>query len=380
LQVKDKRDRFKLLAKAVCLVALVYFFLASIGLMGVAFKGFGQDFAETLISTTANPFVGLFVGVLATSLIQSSSTTTSIVVGMVGSGVLTMVNAVPIILGANIGTAVTNTMVSLAHVTRREEFKRAIAGATVHDFFNLLCVSLFFPLELSFGFLRRSATALVNIIPKEVEGCTFHSPVKEAIKPTVATIEHLFLEIANLPDQVSHVILLVISVLGIFFALFFIVRIMRTLIAYQAEKLFTTVLGKSSFLAIIAGFLFTAFVQSSSITTSLLVPMVAAGIVSIETIFPITIGANIGTTVTTILASLATGNIAAMVIAFTHFLFNFLGTVIIYPIKFFRLIAINLAKGLGNISFRKRRYAFLYIIVIYFMIPAILIFWSKIFH
>ena len=110
----------KTLFKMFAVVALLYCFLVSIGLMGSAFKGFGKGFAESLIKTTSNPLVGLFIGILATSLVQSSSTTTSIVVGMVGSGVIAVPNAIPIVMGANIGTTVTNTLVSLGHVSRRD--------------------------------------------------------------------------------------------------------------------------------------------------------------------------------------------------------------------------------------------------------------------
>ena len=68
---------------------LLYLFLVSIALMGGAFKGVGKHFAEKLIETTSNPFVGLFIGILATGLVQSSSTVTSLVVGIVGAGGLT---------------------------------------------------------------------------------------------------------------------------------------------------------------------------------------------------------------------------------------------------------------------------------------------------
>ena len=137
------KSKVKTFSHILLVIGLLYFFLVSVGLMGSAFKGFGRDFAENLIRTTSNPFVGLFIGILATSIIQSSSCTTSIVVGMVSSGVITVDNAVYIVMGANIGTTVTNTIVSLAHVTRRDEFKRAISTATVHDFFNFFCVCLF---------------------------------------------------------------------------------------------------------------------------------------------------------------------------------------------------------------------------------------------
>ena len=162
-------------AKILLIAFFLYFFLVSIGLMERAFKGFGAGFAENLIRTTSNPFVGLFIGLLTTSIIQSSSTTTSIVVGMVGCGVLTVGNAVPIIMGANIGTTVTNTLVSLGHFTRRDEFRRAFSAATVHDFFNLICVAVMFPLELATGFLQKIATRMAEFLQSAEE---LNSPVQ----------------------------------------------------------------------------------------------------------------------------------------------------------------------------------------------------------
>jgi len=98
------KNRAKTLAKILSVAFLLYLFLVSIGLMGAAFKGFGKGFAESLIKTTSNPFVGLFIGILATSMVQSSSTVTSVVVGIVAAGGITVTNAVPIVMGANIGT------------------------------------------------------------------------------------------------------------------------------------------------------------------------------------------------------------------------------------------------------------------------------------
>jgi sodium-dependent phosphate cotransporter len=115
------------------------------------------------------------------------------------------------------------------------------------------------------------------------------------------------------------------------------------------------------------------------VTTSLLVPLVAAGILTIEAAFPITIGANIGTTTTAILASFATGNIHAIVIAFAHFLFNLTGAVFIYPIKYCRIVPISLAKWLGNLAAEKRRYAIAYVLGVFFIVPALLILISRLF-
>lgn len=351
---------------------LVYLFLVSIGLMGDAFKGFGKGFAESLIQTTSNPFVGLFIGILATSLVQSSSTTTSIVVGMVGSGVMTVSNAIPIVMGANIGTTVTNTLVSLGHVSRREEFRRAIAGATVHDFFNLICVLIMFPLNLATGFLEHLARLMAKFFAN-VGGVKFTSPIKLATAPTIHSIEHVLMKWLNLPDRVAYIAMVVISFAILFFALIYLVKTMRSLVIERVEAVLDSVLGKNAVLAIVGGMVLTAIIQSSSITTSLLVPMVAAGILSLEAAFPIVIGANIGTTGTAILASFATGNPSAIVIAFVHFLFNVTGVLVIYPIKPFRTIPIYLARALGDLAYEKRRYAIMYVFGVFFVMPGLLI-------
>ena len=137
----------KSVGKVLGLLGFLYLFLISIGLIGKAFQYFGQNVAETLLSTTSDPLIGLFAGILATSIVQSSSTVTSFVVVLVGGGVIPIVSAIPIVMGANIGTSVTSFIVSLGHLTRRAEFQRAFAAATVHDFFNIMAVTVFFPLQ-----------------------------------------------------------------------------------------------------------------------------------------------------------------------------------------------------------------------------------------
>ncbi len=363
-------------ARVLSVLFFLYTFLVSIGLMAAAFKGFGREFAGNLLNTTSNPFAGLFIGILATSIVQSSSTITSIVVGMVGSGVMTIPNAVPIVMGANIGTTVTNTLVSLGHVTRREEFRRAVSGATVHDFFNIMCVLVMFPLEITTHFLSKAASFMSGLFAN-IGGIKFTSPIKLATKPAVHWLKDAVLKICSFSAHFGYGVVLGFSVVLLFLSLYFIVRIMRSVVASRAEIVINNVVGQAGVLGIFAGFLFTVFVQSSSITTSLLVPLVAAGILTVETIFPITLGANIGTTTTAILASFATGNLSAVTIAFVHFLFNFIGVIFIYPSKFLRNIPISLAKGLGNLAFKKRRIAILYVLSVFFLLPFILIFISN---
>lgn len=375
---RRRKNTAIILSKLLLVVVLLYLFLVSIGLMGTAFKGFGKNFAENLIRTTSNPFVGLFIGILATSIVQSSSTTTSIVVGMVGSGVLTVSSAVYIVMGANIGTTVTNTIVSLAHFTRRDEFRQAISAATVHDFFNFICVCVLLPLELATGVLEKCALYMGGIF-KNAGGIKFTSPIKLATTPVVHFIQEVVHSLSK-SLFVSHIAVLIVSLLMLFLALYFLVRVLKSLIVRRAEIILDNVVTRSKVLGLGAGLIFTIVVQSSSVTTSLLVPLVAAGILTIESAFSVTMGANIGTTTTAILASFATGDISAIVVAFEHFLFNTLGVVLIFPVKVFRMVPINLAKALGDLAYRRRRYALVYVFGVFFFVPALLILISKFFE
>ncbi|MFH1283371.1 MAG: Na/Pi symporter [bacterium] len=372
------KEAFRLIIKILLVAFFLYLFLVSISLMSVAFKGFGREFAEGLLVSTSNPFVALFIGILATSIVQSSSTITSIVVGMVASGILSISNAIPIIMGANIGTTVTNLLVSFGHIVRREEFKKAIAGAAVHDFFNIICVAIMFPLQLTTGFLEKLATVLSGLFVN-CGGIKFTSPLKIITQPAVNIIKHFFVDFLNLSGKAGYICVLAVSVLFLFGSLYYIVKLMRSLIIQRSETILGNIIGKQGIIGIFIGFIFTALVQSSSITTSLLIPLIGAGVLTIEVAFPITMGANVGTTTTAILASFATGNPAAITIAFVHFLFNMIGVCLLYPFKIFRQIPIALAKKLGELAYIKRRYAVIFVLSVFFIIPALLIFIYRLF-
>jgi len=361
--------------KFIILLALLYLFLLSISLLGASFKIFGKKFAQELIATTSNPFVALFIGILTTSLIQSSSTTTSMVVGLVAAGSLTIRNAIPIVMGANIGTTVTNTIVALGHITRKEEFRRAFSQSTIHDIFNLITVLILFPLELSTRYLERTATFIASRV-STIGGFEITSPVKAVVNPGVTWIKHFLLDTLTLSSKLSGIIMLVIALFLLFFSLLNIVKLARSSVVNRAEIIFDKILGRSGLIGLLMGCLFTAIVQSSSITTSILVPMAAAGVLNIDYALPIVLGANVGTTITALLASL-TGNIAGMTIAFAHLVFNVTGIIIIYPIKTLRLVPIRLSSWLANKCSERRAFAIVYVLVIFFLIPAICIFLSK---
>ena len=347
--------------RLILLILFLYIFLVSIGLMGSAMKMFGKDFAESLIANTSNPLVGLFIGILATSLIQSSSSTTSIVVGMVGGDILTIANAIPIILGANIGTSVSITMVSLSHVNRSQEFRRSFAASTVHDFFNFLAVIILFPLQYFFNYLGMFASKMGYLF-QNAGGITFFNPIKASTKPA---IKYIIGVIGDYPT-----IILIIALLLLFVSLKQIVEALRVLIVKKAERWFDRILFKNALRAFTVGLFLTILAQSSSITTSLIVPMAGAGILTLTQIFPYTLGANIGTTFTAILASLATGNVSAVIVAFAHLLFNISGIIIIYPIKF---IPITTAKKIADLAVRSKMIPLFYILILFFIIPLIII-------
>ncbi len=359
--LKGFYQRHTILFNFIFLLCFLYLFLFSLELMGTSLKMFGKGLAETLIATTTNPMVGLFIGILSTSIIQSSSSTTSIVVGLVAGGALNVTNAIPIIMGANIGTSVTNMLVSLTQIRRGAEFRRALSAAIVHDFFNVLSVIVLFPLQYFTNFLGHAATFMGEKF-QNIGGLKFLSPVKALTKPPVEVLKKL---IGDYPW-----VLFALSIILLLVALIRMVKSLKILVVKRAESWFDRYLFKTAWRAFLVGLLLTAMVQSSSITTSLAVPMAGAGLLTLVQIFPYTLGANIGTTVTAILAALVTGNLAAIIVAFSHLLFNVSGIVVWWPFKF---IPISLAEKFSGIAVRRKIIPILYIIVVFFLIPILFI-------
>jgi sodium-dependent phosphate cotransporter len=350
------------------LLLILYVFLTSIDLISGSFKLMGKDLATQLFAYTSNPFSGLLTGVLATSLVQSSSTVTSLIVGLVAGGTITIEQAVPMVMGANIGTSITNTIVAMGHMTRSNEFERAFAGATVHDFFNLMAVVVFLPLEIATGFLHRLAAMLQGLLVG-TEVAEFHSPLKAVIKPTADFVKDT---ITGLVDAkvVAAVILLAIGLAVLIFSLSFLVKLMKRLLMGQVEVLLHDYLFKHPMRGVLVGTVVTILVQSSSVTTSLTVPLLAAGIVTVETIFPFIMGANVGTTITALLASMATGDPAALTVALCHVLFNLFAISLLYPL---RGVPIRAATLLGRATLKSRWWALAYILGVFFVIPLSLI-------
>ncbi len=368
----DKKQRGQLLknfVKVLLLFSFLYFFLVSIELLGASFMMFGEGFATRLLQITANPIVGLFIGILATSIVQSSSCTTSIIVGMVAAGVIPLRGAIPIVMGANIGTTVTAILVSLAHITRPTEFRRAFAGAIVHDNFKMLSVIILLPLEHYTHYLEYSGTFLANVF-SGIGGFNAVSPLKIIVKPVAHFIVDGIQWIIPL-DLWAALLSVVVAFALLFASLTWLVKLMKTVIIGKIERLLHDYLFVNARRSFILGLIFTAIIQSSSVVTSLVIPLVGAGILSVEQIFPYTLGADIGTTITAMLAALITQSPVGIATAFVHLLFNISGAIIWYPL---RKVPITIAKKISDVVARRRWLAIVFVLGLFFGLPLFLIF------
>ncbi|SDE28814.1 solute carrier family 34 (sodium-dependent phosphate cotransporter) [Paracoccus isoporae] len=354
----------------IAVAGLVYLLICAVGLIGSGFKSATGDQAEELFAFATNPFAGLVVGTVATALIQSSSTVTSIIVGLVAGG-LPVAVAVPMVMGANIGTSITNTIVSLGHVREKKEFARAFSAATVHDFFNLLSVVIFLPLEIAFGLLEKIGKALAAPFyggaDASMDGFNF---VKAATAPVTKAISG---PILSLGDVAGGVLLILVGIAMIFLAINFIGKLLKLLMVGRAREIMHTAIGRGPVAGIASGTLVTCLVQSSSTTTSLMVPLAGSGAFGLKQIYPFTLGANIGTCLTALLAATAvTGNSeAALQIAFIHLTYNVLGVLVIYGLPFLRFLPVRAAEWLGRTAAEQKSIALAYILGVFFVIPAL---------
>lgn len=363
----------------VAVVGLVYVILLAVGMIGSGFKTATGGQAKELFEFASNPFIALIIGTVCTALIQSSSTVTSIIVGLVAGG-LPVATAIPMIMGANIGTTITNTLVSLGHVRDKDEFRRAFGAATVHDFFNLMAVVVFLPLEIMFGFLEKISAYVTGLIAggdsMSMKGLNFIKPIT---KPVINTVKDTIASMGFEKTSVG-VIAIVIGIALIFLAITYIGKLLKSLMVGRAKQILHSAIGRGPVSGITSGAAVTVLVQSSSTTTSLMVPLVGSGVFTVRDIYPFTLGANIGTTITALLAATAvTGENGALAlqIAIVHLFYNTLAVLVIYGAPFLRNIPLVASHKLATVATEHKLYALAYILGVFFVIPGILIYISN---
>ena len=380
LAVKPDTHKSPVWPKLLAVFGLLFVFLVGVRGLGSGFRLLGEDLIQSFFTATENPFMGLLVGLLATTVVQSSSVTTAMIVGLVAApeNPLPLLNAVPMVMGANIGTTVTATIVALGHIGRREEFERAFPVAICHDVFNYIAVLVLLPLEMFTGFLQSTAGWLTGFLG-EFGGVVYRSPLRAllgyGLAPISAVNEALFTT-----EGSQAVFLIMVSGFLIFGALFFIVKVMSGAVQSRVESAVNKALGVNAVVSILIGVLVTIMVQSSSITTSLLVPLAGAGLLRLERAFPVTLGANIGTTVTGFLAAMAVTGVnatAGLQIALVHLFFNLSGTLMIYPIPAVRNIPLRISRRITRLAVRSRRLTLVGVGLLFYGLPALAVFFSR---
>lgn len=360
-------------------LGLIYVLICAVSMIGSGFKAATGGQAQELFSFASNPYVGLVIGIVATALIQSSSTVTSLIVGMVAGG-LPVGIAIPMIMGSNVGTTVTNTLVSLGHVRDKSEFRRAFSAATVHDFFNLIAVAIFLPLEIMFGLLEKVsawlATLLVGADSYSMSDMNF---MKALTKPFVNLVDGAT---GMLPGAMAGAAMVVIGLVLIFVAITYTGKLLKVLMVGKAKEVLHSAIGRGPVAGIASGALVTTFVQSSSTTTSLMVPLAGSGTFSLRQIYPFMLGANIGTTVTALLAATAVGGAvasSALQIALVHLMFNVFAVVVIFGLPFLRELPLKGAEWLADIAAEKKIFAAIWMLGVFIVLPLLLIAASMVF-
>ena len=407
----------------------LYFFLFGLELLGSGAKVMSGCAAGSLFGDDTNPVAGLMVGILSTVLLQSSSTTTSIIVSLVGAGSVSVRQGIYMVMGANIGTSVTNTIVAMGQMGDGDQLERAFAGATVHDMFNFMTVAIFFPLEIISGYLFWLTSACVKNFETK-DGEKWEGPIKKIVAPlgdlmiiankkvpdgvaqgedcnsfypinctnpddpTYSTCDQVGLIGCNKDgdwcpvffqatatrgdDQMSGFVCFFLGLVILFFCLYGLVKVLQRMLLGMSTRIIYKATNINGYLAILIGMLITILVQSSSITTSTFTPIVGMGIIRLEQMYPITLGANIGTTITALLAALLSDS-EAMQVALAHLFFNISGILVWYPIPFLRQVPLHAARQLGRATRIWKGFPIAYILVMFILMPLLFMGLSSLF-
>lgn len=435
------------------LLACLYFFLFGLDLLGTSFRVVGGCTAASLLGSDTNPLASVMIGIIATALLQSSSTTTSIIVSLVGGG-LNVQQGIYMVMGANVGTSITSMLVSLSHLGDGDELERAFSAASVGFCFKFLTVIILLPLEVTTSYLYILTKAM---LPSSVgegdawEGklvdcflsCRFlpfyrltHpyapfsllffvGPIKKIISPLTKVFiianKELISDIstgavescdASYPvtctdgvesyltcnsgligcnsatnkcpaffqdgasktdDMISGWVCLIVALFVLIVCLIGLVALLRAMLLGASTRIIYKATNINPILAMIIGCGVTVLVQSSSITTSALIPLAGVGVLQLEQIYPLTLGADIGTTFTALMAAMVSSKVESLQIALAHLFFNLTGIVIWYPIPFMRHLVMKLAKWLGKITRHWRSFPAVFIALMYFLLPLLLL-------
>jgi solute carrier family 34 (sodium-dependent phosphate cotransporter) len=413
------------------LLLLLYFFLVGLDLLGTAFRVVGGCTAGSLLGSDTSPLASVMIGMIATAILQSSSTTTSNIVSLVSGG-LDVQQGIYMVMGANIGTSVTPQLVSLAHMgSEEDELERAFAGSSVLFIFNFMTVLVLFPLEVTTHYLYKLTKPMLPSETGRGGGEAWEGPIKKIVSPLVKKIiiankdlidgistgavescaqvypvnchgggiesyatcqEGTMVGVISCDshtghcpaffqdgatkkdDMVSGWVCLVVALTIMIVCLLGLVTLLQKMLFGASTRVIYKATNINPYLAILIGCGVTVMVQSSSVTTSVLVPLAGVGVLRLENIVPLVMGADIGTTITALMAALVSSKVEALQIALCHIFFNVTGVLMWYPIPFLRnFVILNLAKLVGKATRQMKVFPILFVVVVYFVIPLLLL-------
>jgi sodium-dependent phosphate cotransporter len=354
---------------------LIYLLICAVSIISRGFAGLGTDAAHSMFAFAEHPLVGLSVGLLGTVLIQSSTTTTAIAVTAVGAGALPIRSAIPVILGANVGTTVTTSLVALTFIGNRTEFRRALGASTIHDFYNWLALLIFFPIELIWHPLEHWSKSLTDALygsgwlPNPAHFNFIHYATRPLVNGVLRVTSHL-------NDTLGPLFTIVIGALLILAAVRYLGKLLKLLMVGRARDVLIKAVGQNAYLAMASGMGVTVLTQSSTITTSVLVPFAGAGILTPAQIYPVTVGANLGTTFTVVFAAFAVVGQDAKIglqAAFVHLLYNVFAIIVIYVIPILRPVPLFCAQTLARNAAERKWVMAAYLITVFIVLPAMVI-------
>jgi sodium-dependent phosphate cotransporter len=365
--------------------AAVYALLVGVATIGDGFFAVsgGREGARAIFEFASNPVLGVICGLLATALVQSSSTVTAVIVGLVAGG-LPVGIAIPMILGANVGTTVTNTIVSLGSATESASFRRAFAAASVHDIFNLLALAIFLPIEVAFGVLERASAVLAGAIGGQgfaAGGGSVWSP--DALIDPAASLVGTVVSLGGIVQPpLAGILMIAVGVGGVVGAVLALGAILRAAMTGTARGILDHSLGRGRVRGAVAGAITTVLVQSSSTTTSLVVPLAGAGAITLRQVYPFTVGANVGTAVTALIAAFGVQGPhaeTALQIALVHLLYNTLAGTVFLAVPLLSDVPVRGAEWLSAQLTRSKLAVPGYVLAVFFGLPGLLIMSTKVF-
>ena len=418
--VRSPKEWATISVNAFALLGLLYFFLLGLELLGSSFKVVGGCTAGSLLGSDQSPLSSVMIGIIVTAILQSSSTTVAIIVSLVSGG-LDVKQGIYLVMGANLGTSVTAMAVSIAHISDLDELRRAFSGSATLCLFNLFTMIILFPLELSSGYLYHLTKAM---LPDSVsDGEAWEGPIKQIVSPVGNRIimpnKSLIKEVADgiscdsyypvecendiesydtcragligcnsknnkcpaffqvgaskNDDMVSGWVMLLIALFLLIFCLIGMVGVLRRMLLGASRRIIYKATNINGYLGIVIGCAVTVFVQSSSITVSSLVPLAGVGLITLEKMLPLVIGADLGTTITGFLASMVSDSIEALQIALVHLFFNVTGALLWYPVPLMRQVLLSSASRLGRVAREWRQFPIVFVVLVYYVIPILIV-------